>query len=153
MRTVWLLLLLAAPPAAQSRVAPAAIDWPEFFSAVHVDGIEYSDRLRKLEGTRVRLRGYSIRTPKISGALLLSREAFAASDAEETEIPFDAVGVIWRQGTAIPPIPARPTVEGTLRLGNRELEGQIVAITLEDAVPVYPPKHRRSSAAAGPRQT
>src|SRR5262249_3849533 len=96
-----------------------------------------------------RLRGYSIRTPQAPGALFLSREAFASSDAEETEIPFDVVGVVWRKGTVIPPIPARPTVEGVLKLGNVEIGDQVVSVTLEDAVPVLPTstvgKHKAKS--------
>ena len=88
----------------------------------------------------MRVRGYSISAPRIPGALLLAREPFAASDAEETEIPFDAVAAVWREGIDLPPVPARPTIEGTLRLGNREIGGQIVSITLEDASPVYPGK-------------
>lgn len=148
MRTIFLFLLLATsptPPATRTG-APPTIDWPDFFARVLVQGVEYSDRIKDLEGRRVRLRGYSIRTPEIAGALLLSREMFAASDAEETEIPFDAVGVIWKRGISLPPIPTRPTVEGTLRLGSRELGSQVVPIALEDAVPVYASRSGKSGA-------
>jgi len=140
MRKICLFLLLAVSPmpSAARAGAPPTIDWPDFYARVTVQGVEYSDRIKELEGKRVRLRGYAIRTPEILGALLLSREAFAASDAEETEIPFDAVGVVWKKAISIPPIPSRPTVEGTLRLGGHELGSQVVSITLEEAVPVYP---------------
>ena len=101
----------------------------------------YGDRLKALDGKRVRLRGYSVRFPEVPGGLLLTREAFSDPHAvEETDVPFDAVGVLWRPGLALPPVPDRPTIQGVLRLGNREVGETIVAIAIEDAEPVVPPR-------------
>jgi hypothetical protein len=76
----------------------------------------------------------------VPGGLLLTKSSFSDPHAvDETDVPFDAVGILWRTGIALPPVPARPTIEGTLRLGNRTLGEQVVVLTLEDAVPVYPP--------------
>ncbi|MBK5259262.1 MAG: hypothetical protein JJE51_06695 [Thermoanaerobaculia bacterium] len=128
MTTLILTLLLSAP----------AIDWPRFFSTINASGVTYSDELKALEGKRVRLRGYSVLYPKPDGAIFVT--CFGHSDphgVEEHDLPFDAVAVIWRKELEIPPVPLRPTVEGTLRLGNRRFgENEVVTITLEDAIPI-----------------
>ena len=49
-----------------------------------------------------------------------------------------AVAVFWRRSLKLAAIPGRPTFEGVLRLGNRDVGPVIVAITLQDATPVYP---------------
>lgn len=141
---VLLLFVAGSGSAGARRALPPVerIDWPGFFSRVSIQGLEYSDRLKSLEGRRVRLRGFTIPVPAVPGGLLLGREPFAASDAEETEVPYDVVGVIWRTTIIVPPAPARPTVEGVLRLGNRILGDQAVAVTLEDATPVIPARRR-----------
>ena len=141
---VFFLLAVGSDAAGARRALPAAerIDWPDFFAEVSIRGVQYSEKLRSLEGKRVRLRGFSIPVPAVPGGLLLGREPFAASDAEETEVPYDVVGVLWRESLVIPPPPVRPTVEGNLRLGNRLLGEQSVTVTLEDAVPVFPAKLR-----------
>jgi hypothetical protein len=65
----------------------------------------------------------------------LSKDPYSdPHDVDETDV--DVVGVVWRKGLPLPPVPGRPTVEGTLRPGNRELGEQMVAIPLENAVPV-----------------
>ncbi len=144
MATIVLFLrLMALPDPTAARPSSAQIDWPDFFSRITVTGVEYSDLLKGLEGKRVRIRGYSIPSPQVPGGLLLARDAFASSDAEETEIPFDVVGVTWRKGIFLPPVPVRPTVEGTLRLGNTPLGDQIVSVALADATPVIPTRTRR----------
>ena len=83
-----------------------------------------------------------VRVAPVPRGLLLTRAPFAESDPyepdTELDLPYDTVGVVWRRGIALPPVPSRPTVEGTLRLGNRTLSGQVVTILLEDAVPVVP---------------
>lgn len=123
----------------QTPAAAPAIDWPQFFAHVGNEGLVYSDVLKSLEGKRVRLRGYAILEPAVPGGLLLGRDAAPAlHDVDEVEVPYDAVGVLWRKGLKVPPPPARPTVEGILRLGNHDLGGQIVAILIDDATPVAP---------------
>src|SRR5262245_16630785 len=154
MNTLVLSILLVLEPGGAAGHRPAApppptIDWPDFFETVSNQGVVFSDRLKAMEGTRVRIRGYSVAEPPKAGALLLTRIPFAESDpnapGEELDVPFDTVGVVWRTGIALPAVPARPTIEGTLRLGNRTLGDQIVVLTLEDAVPVYPKAAAKSS--------
>lgn len=128
MTTLFLMLLLSVPP----------IDWPQFFATVGATGVTYSDTLKSLEGKRVRIRGYSVNHPAPTGGVYLTR--FGHSDpreVDEHDLPFDAVAVIWRKDLEIPPVPVRPTVEGTLRLGNRRFSAdEVVTVTLEDAIPV-----------------
>jgi hypothetical protein len=136
-------LLAASGPAA---APPPSIAWPEFFAHIGNQGLEYSETLKALDGKRVRLRGYAIPTPGVPGGLLLGRDASSElHDVDEIEVPYDAVGVLWKKGLALPRIPARPTVEGRLRLGNHRLGGQAVAILIEDAIPVVPAKTARAS--------
>jgi hypothetical protein len=151
---VFSLLLILEPGGASSRPAPSpvpTIDWPDFFASVSIQGVVFSDRVKALEGHRVRLRGYSVTQPSLPGAVFLTRIPFVESDphgpGSELDVPFDAVGVVWRSTLTLPPVPKHPTVEGTLRLGNRTLGDSIVVLTLEDAVPVYP----KSSAKEDPK--
>ncbi|GAC1394870.1 MAG: hypothetical protein NVSMB68_11280 [Thermoanaerobaculia bacterium] len=114
----------------------AVITWSDFFTRVTPHGAEYSDKPRQLAGTRVVLRGYAVANPPIEGGILLTQFPYSKSlELEETDVPYDAVAIIWRQNFEIPPIPSRPTIEGTLRLGNRTHSGQTTMITLEDCVP------------------
>lgn len=146
------MLFLYASASGAGGPAPVTIDWPDFFSRVSTLGLEYSERLRALEGQRVRLRGFSISHPRVPGGVLLSRDPYSdPHDVEETDVPYDAVGVLWRKSIPIPAVPARPTVEGTLSLGNHTLGDQTVAILLEDAVPVFPT--RRRPAVPNPRSS
>jgi hypothetical protein len=134
-------VLLLSPVAVRPPEAPVpAIEWGGFFSRVDVTGAEYAPALEALEGKRVRLRGYAVLEPIPPGGLFLTRVPSERlhPDDEET-LPWDAVAVAWRPGLAVPPIPSRPTVEGTLRLGNRRVGAEAVILTLEDAVPVVSP--------------
>jgi hypothetical protein len=137
--TIAALLLVLSQAAVPADAGIPTIDWPAFFSRVANQGLEYSESMRALEGKRVRLRGYAILDLDVPGGLLLSHDPGAElHDAGEVELPYDAVGVQWRKGLSIPSVPKRPTIEGTLRLGNHVLGGQTVAILIEDATPVYP---------------
>jgi hypothetical protein len=119
-------------------VAPA-ITWADFFEKVTSSGLTYSAKLQELDGKRVCLRGYAILNPPIEHGILLSRMPYDdPHDVDETDVPFDAVAVLWKKGIAIPPIPSRPTVEGILHLGNYDAGPVIVPLRLDDAVPVYP---------------
>lgn len=123
-----------------SLLLATLLTWGDFFGRVTPRGAEFTARMRALEGSRVHLRGYSITTPPIEGGVLLSRLPYDdPHEVDETDVPFDAVAVIWRKGVELGPIPRRPTVEGTLRLGTREHSGQMTAISLEDAIPVVNP--------------
>ncbi len=147
MTTLILSVLLILEPGAARRPAssapePPTIDWPELFASVTVRGVVYSDRIKALDGKRVRFRGYSVVREGRKGGILLTRVPYVESDPHgpdsEFDIPYDAVGVVWRDGLKVPPVPERPTVEGTLRLGNRTVADQIVVLSLEDAVPTVP---------------
>ena len=120
-----------------SVLKPAVpIDWPEFFSSTKTTGLTFSDKLLRLNGQRVRLRGYSVGTPSVPGGLLVTHMPYDdPHEVEEVDVPYDAVLVLWRKGTAIPPVPHRPTIEGILHLGNHDSGPVIVAVTIDDAVP------------------
>jgi hypothetical protein len=107
---------------------------------VSVRGAEYAPKLEALNGKRVRLRGHAVIEPMPTGGLYLTRVPSERlhPDDEET-LPWDSVVVLWRAGVALPPIPSRPTVEGTLRIGNRRIGAETVILALEDAVPVVTP--------------
>lgn len=123
-----------------STLSIPTITWAQFFDRVTAQGITYTEELNALEGKRVRIRGYAVAHPRPAGKLFLTR--FEHNDphgVEEHDLPFDAVVAVWRKGIEVPPIPLRPTVEGTLRLGNNRLGAdQVVTVTLEDATPVVP---------------
>lgn len=116
--------------------APPRIEWPMFFSRVTTAGVTYAPALKDLDGQRVVLRGFTVQNPRIDGGILMTAAPFEdPHEVAETDVPFDAVAVVWRTGLDLPPIPGHPSVEGTLRLGNRRFGDETVCITLEDAVP------------------
>jgi hypothetical protein len=133
-------LLLSPAAAGTANPSTPTIDWSGFFSLVSVKGAEYAPRLKALEGKRVRLRGHAVLEPMPPGGIFLTRVPSERlhPDDEET-LPWDSVAVMWKLGITLPPIPARPTVEGKLRLGNRRIGAENVILTLEDAVPVVTP--------------
>ncbi|MFA6956856.1 MAG: hypothetical protein WC538_13390 [Thermoanaerobaculia bacterium] len=122
--------------------APASprIDWPGFFPRQSATGVTYSEELRKLEGKRVILRGYAVSLPAIDGGILLTRfQHDDPHDVQERDLPFDAVAVIWNDAVDVGPVPVRPTVVGTLRLGNTRVGDETVVVTLEAAQPWIEP--------------
>ena len=129
---------------ASAQPSAPSVTWEGFFERVGAEGVVFSQQMIELSGKRVRLRGYSVEHPRIEGGLFLTR--FPHEDphgVEEHDLPFDAVAIVWKKGLRLPATPARPTVEGVLRLGNRAVGvGETVTITLEDATPVI----ERSSA-------
>jgi hypothetical protein len=132
-----LFLLLSLPAAAQTATDTLPhLTWSDFFAKVESTGATFSDRMRALDGTRVVLRGYAVGDPKPDGGLYLTRnpEAKLHPDDEDT-LPWDSIGVVWKKGRKIPAVPTQPSIEGTLRLGNRSLGTETVILVLEDAVP------------------
>jgi hypothetical protein len=110
--------------------------WSDFFAKVESTGATFSDRMRALDGTRVVVRGYAVVDPKPDGGLYLTRypEGKLHPDDEDT-LPWDSIGVVWKKGRKVPAVPKQPSIEGTLRLGNRDLGTETVILVLEDAVP------------------
>ena len=144
----------AAPVLAASPPKPADtlphLSWDDFFAKVETTGATFSDRIRALDGTRVVVRGYAVVDPKPDGGLYLTRfpEARLHPDDEDT-LPWDSVGVVWRKGRKLPAIPKQPTIEGTLRLGNRGLGTETVILVLEDAIPHLEPVPAAKASTAG----
>ena len=130
-------LVLSTAAVEAQPPSPPTIDWREMFSSVSVSGAEYSPGVTALQGKRVRLRGWAVVEPVPPGGLFLTRVPSERlhPDDEET-LPWESAVVVWKAGISVPPVPARPTVEGTLRLGNRRIGAETVILTLEDAVPV-----------------
>lgn len=139
--------LQAASPAAPPGLASTGpkqrapdplphLTWDDFFAKVESTGATYSDRLKELDGHRVVLKGNAVLEPMPKGGLYLTRnpEAKLHPDDEDT-LPWDSVGVLWRKGVRISRVPLRPSIEGTLRVGNRQVGTETVILVLEDALP------------------
>ena len=108
MRLLTLLVTVSVAHGASDPNSATVITWPEFFARVTTEGLVYSERLKTLDGRRVRLRGYAITHPSVPRGLLLSRDPYSdPHDVDETDVPYDAVGVVWRKGLSPPPLPAR----------------------------------------------
>lgn len=118
------------------------LTWADFFAKVETTGATYSERLKALDGQRVVLKGNAVQDPKPEGGIYLTRnpEARLHPDDEDT-LPWDSVGVVWRKGFKVAAVPPRPSIEGTLRVGNRQVGTETVILVLEDAVP-----HREKAA-------
>jgi hypothetical protein len=128
-----------APPPVSSSAEVPLLDWDGLFATVGSTGAEFKSEVRALDGSRIRLRGYAVVQPVPPGGLFLTRlqhERLHPDDAES--LPWDAVGLLWRKGLSMSAVPKRPTIEGTLRIGNRRLGDETVILVLEDAVPWVP---------------
>lgn len=153
-------LLATSPPtpAQVSRTGPKQkspdslphLAWNDFFAKVESTGATYSDRLKELDGKRVVLRGNAVQEPKPAGGLYLTRhpETRLHPDDEDT-LPWDAVGVVWRKSVRVTGVPSRPSIEGTLRVGNRQVGTETVILVLEDAIPRL---ERTATASRRPRR-
>lgn len=139
-------LLAGGPPA-----PPTSISWEELFAASSPTAIEFSARAKEIEGTRVRLRGYRLASPKLPGGVYLTRVPEVVVEHDQADVPWDAVAVLWDPALEIPDVPSRPTVEGTLRLGNRDVGGHRVVLALENARPFFEPRRRRPKSTSVPR--
>ncbi len=129
----------AVPPPVSSSAHVHLLDWDGLFVEVRPTRAELRDEVKALEGKRVRIRGHAVLQPVPNGGLFLTRrphERLHPDDAES--LPWDAVGLVWRNGLSLHAVPRRPTVEGTLRLGSRRLGEETVLLVLEDAVPWLP---------------
>ena len=146
-----LLAALLASLAFEGRAADPLprLSWAGFFARIESTGATFSERMRTLDGKRVVLRGYAVKDPVPPGGLYLTHfpEGRLHPDDEDS-LPWDSVGVVWRKGARIPAIPTQPTIEGTLRLGNRELGTETVILVLEDATPHVEKAARAASGGA-----
>lgn len=157
-RLVAAALLCASAPLSAADALPH-LTWNDFFAKVASTGATFSDHVKELDGRRVVIRGYAVVDPQPPGGLYLTRfpEGKLHPDDEDT-LPWDSVGVVWKKGTRLPSIPKQPSIEGTLRLGNRDLGTETVILVLEDAVPHVDKAAKkaattaaRPSASGGPR--
>ncbi|MEY2881099.1 MAG: hypothetical protein RLZZ15_3479 [Verrucomicrobiota bacterium] len=130
---------LPPPPAGVTDLAFA-----EFFGPIGDRGLEYSARLRALDGQRVRLVGYMVRTPAPTPGLFLfagwpttlaGKGACGTDDAPPTAVHvFLAPGVEAATNSAARPAPYRPgrlVLIGRLALGPRaEADGRNSTVRL-----------------------
>jgi hypothetical protein len=136
----WALFLFVLfPPSATAQTAADALPhlaWNDFFSKVESTGATFSEHLKDLDGKRVVIRGYAVVDPRPPGGLYLTRfpEGKLHPDDEDT-LPWDSIGVVWKKGAKFPSVPKQPSIEGVLRLGNRDLGTETVILVLEDAMP------------------
>lgn len=92
-------------------------------------GLDTTDKLKSLDGKRVRIVGYMVQQdPPIAGGFMLSPLPVAAGDADDAyadDIPASAIFVTLPKGadTVVPPLAGLIQLSGTLRVGAREMAG------------------------------
>lgn len=131
---------LAPPPAGVAELRFRDI----FKLPVGPRGLEPTEKLRSLDGKRVRIVGYMIaqETP-VAGSFMLSPLPVMAGDEDESladDIPPSALFVVLPRGrsTVVPALPGLVKLTGTLRVGAEEIpgSGRVAAARLElDAEP------------------
>ena len=116
----------------------------EFFEPIGDRGLEYSAKLRALEGKRVRLVGYMIREPERAPGIFRltplplavgAKGSCAADHAPPSAVHVFVSGVASR---LVPYRPGRLVFLGRLEIGPRvEADGRnsVVRLILDDAVP------------------
>lgn len=116
---------LGAPPA-----GVAELKFRDLFKLpVGPKGLEPTDKLKGLDGKRVRIVGYMVQQePPISGGFLLSPLPVVVGDADDSfadDIPASAIFVSLPKAsdTIVPPLPGLIRLTGTLRAGAREVRG------------------------------
>lgn len=134
----------AATPSAVAPEGVAELTFAELFGPVGDRGLEFSARLRALEGRTVRMIGCMVRgTARLRGAFLLAARP-AADDASgrcaPDAVPAAVVHVVLADATDRP-VPYRPgwlTVTGRVELGaRREADGRnsFVRLVSDSATP------------------
>lgn len=114
---------LAAPPAGVSELKFADI----FKLPVGPKGLEPTDRLRSLDGKRVRIVGYMVQQEApVAGSFLLSPLPVTAGDEDESladDIPASAILVQLpnAKGDIVPGMPGLIQVAGILHVGATEM--------------------------------
>lgn len=136
--TLPILAAWGPPPEPSVAQAPAAeIRFDELFKPIGPGGLEYSARLRSMEGRRVRFRGYmAAREAAPPGTFLLTPFPVQLHETEyglADDLPPATVFVevpAWR-GRTVPYRPGPVTVTGILQLGNREEpDGRVSSVRL-----------------------
>jgi hypothetical protein len=116
---------LGAPPAGVAELKFADI----FKLPVGPKGLEPTDKLRSLDGKRVRIVGYMVQQEApVAGTFLLSPLPVTAGDEDESladDIPASAVMVQLpnAKGAIVPGLPGLIQVRGTLHVGATVLPG------------------------------
>ena len=126
-----------APPQPATAQAVAELRFDELFEPIGPVGLDYSARLRSLEGQRVRLHGYMVaREAAPPGTFLLTAFPVQLHESEyglADDLPPATVFVeapAWRDRT-VPHRSGTITVIGVLQLGNREEpDGRVSSIRL-----------------------
>jgi hypothetical protein len=133
---------LSAPPAGVTDLAFA-----EFFGPIGDRGLEYSAKLRALDGQPVRLVGYKIREPERAPGLFrlvtwpLAIDTKAPCGADNAPPSAVHVFVTASANRLVPYRPGRLVLIGRLEIGPRvEADGRnsVVRLILEDANPAAP---------------
>jgi len=137
----------AAPSSAAFATNPAAIPpapsgvtdlkFSELFQPIGPRGLEYSDKLRALDGRRVRLLGNMVKQSRpLPWTLLLSPVPVTLHETEygfAEDLPANVVHV-FTERNATPLVPFTPgllLLTGTLSVGNREEpDGRVSAVRL-----------------------
>jgi len=144
---------LPAPPEGVAELKFAEM----FKTPIGPKGLEPTERLRLLDGRRVRMVGYVVQQqPPIPGAFLLSPLPVFAGDEDESladDIPPSAVLVRLPHArqARVPALPGLVQVSGTLHVGESEAGSRVATAHLElDAaseralVTSMPRKHKAS---------
>jgi hypothetical protein len=124
---------LPAPPAGVSELKFAEM----FKQPVGPKGLEPTERLRLLDGKRVRMVGYVVQQqPPLAGGFMLSPLPVVAGDEDESladDIPPSVVLVrLPRAKSArVPAIPGLIQVNGVLHVGASEAGGRVAAAHID----------------------
>lgn len=139
---------VAAPPATAVHASPAPsippapegvtdLKFNEMFKPVGPRGLEYTDKLRALDGKRVRLLGHMVKQSRpMPWTLLLAPVPLSLHESEygfAEDMPATVVHV-FTQRNASPIVPFTPglvLLTGTLSVGNRqEPDGRVSSVRL-----------------------
>jgi hypothetical protein len=131
-----------APPA----VPVPQLEFKDFFKPVGARGLEFTDKVRDLDGKRVRLLGHMVRQDALVPGLFLFTARPCTLHEEEygfaDDLPAATVHVFMPGADAERPAPFTPgpmLLTGTLSLGNRlEADGRISRIRLALEKPAAP---------------
>jgi hypothetical protein len=121
----------------------AALRFREFFRPPGRKGLEYADRLRALEGQRVRILGFMVRQDEPrAGLFLLAPRPVTLHESEYgpcDDLPPAVLHVHMPERDRAAPVAHTPgllLLTGRLRLGNRlEADGRLSSVRLELEAP------------------